>query len=193
MGFSRQESGVGCRALLQGIGPTQGLNPCLLHPLHWQAVPLPPAPLGKPSVAALKTSKRSSSFSLRPGALNTEICWFTRETVRRRKLSCHAWESFPGKGRLNFTVHCIIFHMFLPDTLCFQNFSPNLMCRKLRLGDVQQLAQVRQSMSYRVRIWAQACVAWATGCRPDSSECLSHAGLDTCSGFDFKPCNNPVR
>ena len=28
--------GVGCHALLQGIFPTQGSNPCLLHLLHWQ-------------------------------------------------------------------------------------------------------------------------------------------------------------
>ena len=32
---------VGCHALLQGIFPTQGLNPPLLHLLHWQAGSLP--------------------------------------------------------------------------------------------------------------------------------------------------------
>ena len=31
MGFSRQEYGVGCHFLLQGIFPTQGLNSGLLH------------------------------------------------------------------------------------------------------------------------------------------------------------------
>ena len=35
MGFSRQEYWMGCRALLQGIFPTQGLNPGLLL---WQQV-----------------------------------------------------------------------------------------------------------------------------------------------------------
>ena len=44
MGFSRQNTGVGCRALLQGIFPTQGRNPCLFHLLHWQAGPLPLVP-----------------------------------------------------------------------------------------------------------------------------------------------------
>ena len=34
-------TGVGCHALLQGIFPTQGLNPRLLHLLHWQAGSLP--------------------------------------------------------------------------------------------------------------------------------------------------------
>ena len=173
-----KNTGVGCHALLQGIGPIQGLNPCLLHPLHWQAGSLPPAPPGKSLVAALKTSERSSSFSLRPGALNTEVCWLTRETVRRT-LPCYAWESFPVKRRQNFTAHYIIFHVLLPDTLYFRNYSPNVMCRKLRLEEVQQLAQVRRSVSDRVRIWTQACAAWATGCGPDSSERLSHTGLDT--------------
>ena len=40
--------GVGCHALLQGIFPTQGLNPHLLHLLHWQAGSLPLAPPGNP-------------------------------------------------------------------------------------------------------------------------------------------------
>ena len=39
---------VGCQALLQGILPTQGLNPHLLGLLHWQAGSLPLAPAGKP-------------------------------------------------------------------------------------------------------------------------------------------------
>ena len=32
---------MGCHALLLGIFPTQGLNPCLLSLLHWQAGSLP--------------------------------------------------------------------------------------------------------------------------------------------------------
>ena len=38
---------VGCHALLQGIFPTQGLNPSLLCLLHWQMDSLPPVPPGK--------------------------------------------------------------------------------------------------------------------------------------------------
>ena len=37
-GFSRQESGVGCHALLQGIFPTQGLNQSLLRLLHCRQI-----------------------------------------------------------------------------------------------------------------------------------------------------------
>ena len=31
-----------------GVFPTQGSNPCLLHPLHWRAGSLPLVPPGKP-------------------------------------------------------------------------------------------------------------------------------------------------
>ena len=41
-----KNTGVDCHALLQGIFPTQGLNPCLLHFLHWQARCLPLVHLG---------------------------------------------------------------------------------------------------------------------------------------------------
>ena len=43
IGFSRQDY---CH-VLQGIFPTQGLNPCLLCLLHWQEDSLPLAPPGK--------------------------------------------------------------------------------------------------------------------------------------------------
>ena len=42
-----KNTGVGCHFLLQGIFPTQELNPSLLHLLHWQVGSLP-APPGKP-------------------------------------------------------------------------------------------------------------------------------------------------
>ena len=38
MGFSRQDTGVSCHALLQGIFPTQGSNPCLLQLLHCKCI-----------------------------------------------------------------------------------------------------------------------------------------------------------
>ena len=41
MGFSRQDTEVGCHAFFQGIILTQGLNPSLLHLLHWQVGSLP--------------------------------------------------------------------------------------------------------------------------------------------------------
>ena len=43
-----KNTGVGSHFLLQGIFPNQGLNPCLLSLVHWQAASLPLAPPGKP-------------------------------------------------------------------------------------------------------------------------------------------------
>ena len=48
MGFFRQEYWSGLPHPLQGIIPTQGLNPCLSCLLPWQADSLPLAPLGNP-------------------------------------------------------------------------------------------------------------------------------------------------
>ena len=47
--FPCKNIGVGCHFLLQGIFPTQGLNPHLLGFLHWQADPLTTPPPGKPT------------------------------------------------------------------------------------------------------------------------------------------------
>ena len=43
-----KNTGRRCHFFLQGIFSTQGLNPRLLHVLHWQADSLPLAPPGKP-------------------------------------------------------------------------------------------------------------------------------------------------
>ena len=62
MGFSRQDTGVGCHFLLQGIFLTQESNLCLLGLLHWQADSLPLSPLGSPN-------------SQLPVALYTDSCY----------------------------------------------------------------------------------------------------------------------
>ena len=48
--FPSKNTGVGCHFHLQGIFPTQGLNPCLLHLMHWQVGSLPLVPPGKPQM-----------------------------------------------------------------------------------------------------------------------------------------------
>ena len=50
VGFSRQEYCSGLPYLPPWDLPTQGLNPCLLRLLHWQAGSLPVVPPGKPKV-----------------------------------------------------------------------------------------------------------------------------------------------
>ena len=49
MDFPGKNTGMGCHFLLQEVFPTQGLNLCLLHLLHWQADSLPLCHLGSPS------------------------------------------------------------------------------------------------------------------------------------------------
>ena len=48
MDFSRQEYWSGLSFPSTGNLANPEMNPCLLHPLHWQAVSLPAEPLGKP-------------------------------------------------------------------------------------------------------------------------------------------------
>ena len=50
-----KNTGAGCHALLQGIFPTQGLNPRLLCLLHWQACSLAQVSLGKPYNGHMQT------------------------------------------------------------------------------------------------------------------------------------------
>jgi len=49
-----KNTGVSCHGLLQGIFTTQGLNPCLLHFLDWQADSLSLSYLGSPYLTFFK-------------------------------------------------------------------------------------------------------------------------------------------
>ena len=55
--FTREDTGVGCHFLLQGIFPTQGLNVHLLSLLDWQLGSLPLVLPGKPHGAWMLGSK----------------------------------------------------------------------------------------------------------------------------------------
>ena len=55
-----KNTGVGCYFFLWGYSPTQGLNPHLLHLLHWQTVSLPLSHLGSPITQFLITLSNSA-------------------------------------------------------------------------------------------------------------------------------------
>ena len=75
-GSPGEDTGVGCHFLLQGIFPTQGWNPCLLCFLHWQAGPLPLAPLGKPLLQADGCSRcRPGSFTPVGSFCESALSW----------------------------------------------------------------------------------------------------------------------
>ena len=51
--FPGKNTGAGCHFLLHGVFLTQGLNPCLICLLHWQADSLSLSHLGSPIVSIL--------------------------------------------------------------------------------------------------------------------------------------------
>ena len=77
MRFCRKEYWLGCHVLLQGIFPTQGSNPRLLHLLHWQVGSLP---LGKPTKSLNTNKSASTDFPSRARAKETQSV-----SVRARK------------------------------------------------------------------------------------------------------------
>ena len=68
-----KNTGVGCHAFLQGIFPTRGSDPRLVHPLHWQTGSLPPAPPGKPHPVLQWFSDHSPQAPGFPGNLALKL------------------------------------------------------------------------------------------------------------------------
>ena len=64
--FPGKNPGLGCHFLLQGIFPTQGLNP---HLLHWQVGSLPLSHPGGPETRCINKCRSVMSDSLRPHRL----------------------------------------------------------------------------------------------------------------------------
>ena len=62
--FAGKKAGVGCHFLLQGIFPTQGLNPRLLGLLHWHAGSLPLSRLGALPNSSLSYPPRNTQSPL---------------------------------------------------------------------------------------------------------------------------------
>ena len=61
-----KNTGVVCPALLQGILPTQGLNPHLLRLLHWEAGSFPLAPPGGSFILKKSTAAAAESLQSCP-------------------------------------------------------------------------------------------------------------------------------
>ena len=91
-----KNTGVGCHFILQGIFGTQGLNPCVLCVLHWQADYLPTEPPGSPAWGSFPMSQLFTirwskywSFSFRislsneySGLISFRSDWFDLLTVQ---------------------------------------------------------------------------------------------------------------
>ena len=106
--FPGKNPGLGCHFLLQGIFPTQGLNP---HLLHWQVGSLPLSHPGGPETRCINKCRSVMSDSLRPHRLQPTR--FLRP-----------WD-FPGN---NTGVGC---HFLLQEIFPTQGSNPGLpRCRQ---------------------------------------------------------------
>ena len=85
VGFSREEYWSGAAiSFSRGIFPTQGLNPHLLRPLHWQAGSLPLAPLKH------RVTHESKHRALRSGCC---VMFHPRRIcVSHWNMRCRGWE-----------------------------------------------------------------------------------------------------
>ena len=85
--------GVGHHALLQGIFPTQELNPCLLCLLHWQVGSLPLEPPGSPVYALIYSICCTWRF-------NAEVLCYSKNqlTNPENHLNVHQFVKDPGRS-----------------------------------------------------------------------------------------------
>ena len=92
-----KSTAVGSHFLLQGILLTQGLNPCLLCHLHWQAGSLPLAPPGKAhklwhihtvQYLLFKHKKEWSSDTCHH--LPWKRCTQEKKSIRKNVIHCHS-------------------------------------------------------------------------------------------------------
>ena len=92
-----KSTGVGSHFLLQGIFLTQGLNPCILCHLHWQAGSLPRAPPGKAhklwhihTVQYLLFKQKKEWSSDTCHHLPGKRCTQEKKLIRKDVIYCHS-------------------------------------------------------------------------------------------------------
>ena len=73
-----KNTGVGCHFLVQGISPTQGSNPSLLHYLHWEADSLPLQHLESPVSVVNKRKFDDSEHQTSPLWQPRGVGWSVR-------------------------------------------------------------------------------------------------------------------
>ena len=102
--------GEGCHALLQGIFPTQELNPCLLHLLHWQATSLSLAPPGKHSFQKRsKTPPRfTTSTAPTPGPCHHQCLSAWQSAFHICRFLIHRWKSADAESMETESWLCCI-------------------------------------------------------------------------------------
>ena len=95
--FQVKNTGMGCRALLQEVFPTQGLNRGLSCLLHWQVGSSPLVPLGSPSEERGLHYFHFTGQNPEPGASLENL---TRNLHPFRRRAQRSWKSFTTGCRL---------------------------------------------------------------------------------------------
>ena len=96
MGFSRQNTGVGCHFLLQRTSPTQGANPRLLQLLHCRQDSFATEPPGKPS-GILCGHKKEWSTAICSNVMSSEN---TAPAIKDpHTVQLHSYGTMMGKTR----------------------------------------------------------------------------------------------
>ena len=74
-----KNAGLSCHALLQGIFPTQGSNPCLLSLLNWQVGSLPKPHLGSLTEPVVVTKENTKGLLATHGSMK----WYHKYIKRK--------------------------------------------------------------------------------------------------------------
>ena len=114
--FPGKNIGVGCHFLLQGIFPTQGSNPCLLHLLHWQADSLPLSHQGSPSIVIGLSSNAISPF--RPSWRHDQQL----HTFIATRFFCSLKQTHSPSPEIIIHVYHIIWRFLFPTRIQYKHF-----------------------------------------------------------------------
>ena len=115
-----------CLALIQGIFPTQGLNPSLLHLLYWQAGSYHQHHLGRPTpLAGFNQFARVAHITQRNILLTRLLIYYKRLLLRNSQMEEIHRAKYMGRGR-EFPCPLWAHHSRSINTIHQPGSSPNL-------------------------------------------------------------------
>ena len=177
---------MGFHALLLGIFPIQGLNPCLLCLLHWQTCPLPLAPPDYSSISLLKEKaglywkKRHCINVLSPSHDSKLSYWqshFSHLDFSVLPTAIKGWEWKPYQGLLTLhTNGVLVFWTERPSLM------PSLYCFPWSHHQEMQILLRKENSQY---IWMCRLMA------PLKERHQEHHTVIALRGSMQKPCKDP--
>ena len=106
-----KNAGLSCHALLQGIFPTQGSNPCLLSLLNWQVGSLPKPHLGSLTEPVVVTKENTKGLLATHGSMKWYHKYIKRKltimtTLVRNEMTNSVWLTGSEAITLERGQHC---------------------------------------------------------------------------------------